>query len=114
MRKLSMITIDGDALKRALEQRDLTGTRVSRDMGYNDGYIANAINRNSITPSGAKMLDVMYGIPLSEYEKKEQAVETVEQIEETAKEEINVIDYDKLYQIIYVAVYDAVKRAWSE
>lgn len=82
-------------------------------MGYNLSYIGNTVARNKIAPSGARMLEVLFNIRLEEYAKKQDA--TVEDVvEKTIKEETTAIDYDKLYQIIYAAVYDAVKRVWSE
>lgn len=94
-----------------LEKRNLAKREVSRELGFKDGYLNDCIRRGRIGNSAVKMLEVLYNIKSETYcVIEEKKVE--EKVPEVEKE--SVIDYDKLRDVIYDAVYWAVKKAWSE
>lgn len=97
--------IDGDVLVEELRKRGLDLYQASEEMGYSRKYLHECIKRGTIHPATIRMLNVMYGI--KRVNNDEGGAKSEKRSEET-------IDYGKLYQVIYDAVYTAVKKAWMD
>lgn len=125
----NMIRIDGERLLEAVKGHGYHISQLSTDMGYNSSYLNNVIDRGAIAPVGANILDKIYGIPLSEYEyeeplpwedtelvpddglRDEPDQQTITVKLDEAQLELFMID---MQNIIRSAIYQEVKRAWSE
>lgn len=111
------VTINGEALRAELKKRGVTGVTVSSAMGYDITYISHAIRHNTIAKTAIKLLQTMYNINPDIYVVKEKP-----KTEEVKAEVVEVVqhsgltddDFQKLYKVIYSAVYEATKRALSE
>ena len=101
----------------ALAKKGVTPAEASRELGFCDWYLSNSAGRGYLTMPGVKGLERVYGINREEYE-----VSPVEEITPTNDELLKpfngeadpVIDYYKLGNVIFEAVYQAVKTAWAE
>ena len=115
-----MIRIDGEMLRRAIYDRDLVPTNMSKEMGMNNSYVSHCIGEGSISPGSARMLEVMFGIKPEEYFYKEPEPEPQnEAVAETVQkvnEALHLGDdfWIRLCRTINVAVYEAVHKAWNE
>lgn len=112
----STVDINGAKLRKILEDRFLTFTEVSIECGYEESAISRCIARNRMTKILIKALELRFNIRPEDYvipdPKPEPMPETPEQMSFLpGKVEI---DYICLKSIIYEAVYDAVKKAWTE
>lgn len=92
-----------------LEKRNLIKREVSLELGFKDNYLTDCIRRKRISNSAVKMLEVLYNIKPDSYCCVEKVEEKVPEVEKES-----VIDYDRLREVIYDAVYWAVKKAWAE
>lgn len=110
MSSTTCIRIDGEKLKKLLDEKKLSRAEVSRRVGYSNSYITCAINRNIIRRYVTDMLDTLYGIKLSDYEFVVRNVDEAPAQDEQMPDEI----WKKLHDCVYSAVYDAVKKALSE
>lgn len=106
-RRGTMIEIDGQKLKEEIEKHDLTIKEVAVRTFRPYSTIHNAISRNVISKELAGAINNLCGIPLDAYQVK------YEGMEEKPKT-VDWFDRSELYDLIYHAVYEAVKRAWSE
>ena len=105
-----MRSIDSVKFLDELEKRNLNKTAVSEDLGFGKKYITDALRRGRISNNAVRMLEAFYAIKPDSY-----CVEdNVNYIEIMTDEKESVIDYDKLRETIYDAVYWAVKKAWAE
>ena len=112
----SMMQIDSEKLSAILKKRNLNAVEISRKIGYNDHYISQAIVRGKMSKPTAVALKNYYNIDREDYEWVEKPESNPEPAS-TAPDPIPAcepIDYDRLGTIIYNAVYEAVKKAWSE
>lgn len=109
----SMMQIDSEKLSAILKKRNLNAVEISRKIGYNDYYISQAIVRGKMSKPTAVALKNYYNIDREDYELVIQP-EPEEQAIIPAPVSPEPIDYDRLGTIIYNAVYEAVKKAWSE
>lgn len=126
------IAVDKTKMDRILEKRGLSYSDVAREMGRSPKYLSNKVrNPGYITLPDAKFLKVMYGITEDEYApdpKPETKIDmdnlTIGAMDmgimgsddnELEPYTLKVeIDYDKLHNVIFDAVYQAVKKAWAE
>lgn len=92
-----------------LEKRNLKNSDVSEELGFKRGYIKDALRRGRISNGAIKMLEVLYNIKPDSY-----CVIDAKQEKSVVEEKESVIDYDRLRETIYDAVYWAVKKAWAE
>lgn len=60
-------SIDGAALKALLKLNGYKANQVSLDCGYGPNYFSVCINRQRMTPTGARKLESVTGIPLEVY-----------------------------------------------
>lgn len=106
-RTVRTVEIDGEKLRAELKKRALIAADVSHEIGYSGTYIKNACDSGKIRLAAAHMLKSLYNI---EYDDIAPDSETEEKHEPTTP----VIDYEKMYRMIYCAVYEAVKKALTE
>ena len=119
MKNSTMIEIDGQRLKEILSKRGLTLAEVAREMGYATGFMNNVCSRNVINMTAAKMLNMIYHVPLDDYKKPEPPAEPESEFEQltlnTEQKQVEpLIDYERLWKVIYTACYEAVKKVWTE
>lgn len=109
----NMIRVDFEKFTNALESAELTKAGISKEMGYGHGYINGQLsNGGKIRRAVANYLEKVYGIDPATYEIPETVAKPPEIIE--PKECTVPVDYDKLHETIYNAVYSAVKAAWMD
>lgn len=103
------VNIDKEKFETELTKRGLLKTVLSKEMGFNHTYIGKQVNNGKMRLNTVNYLKGVYNIDPDLYTVKEETPpETIE-----PKECIVPIDYDKLYETIYNAVYMAVKKAWE-
>lgn len=111
MAKSSAFTIDPRKLRHAINVRNLSLSQVDRDTGRSTTYTSHALRNGTMSASQAILLERMYGIMRADYEivPEPEPEPVVEQEKETAG-----LDYDKLYQTIYAAVFAALRMNADE
>ena len=109
---MAVIKIDPDKLTKEFEKKNLIKGDVSEAMGHNRNYMSDTIRRKTISKHAVVFLHKNYNIDLKDYE----AVQEEKREERHKREERVLKDMtDKqMYQLIYSAVYHAVKKAWAE
>lgn len=72
MSRTSLLQINGEKLKKELDDRNLSAPKVSIEIGYNDGYMAKCIRDNCIPKSVQQLLELKYDIKSEDikFEKK--------------------------------------------
>lgn len=109
----AFVEIDGKKLKALLRDQNVALTAASRELGYSDSYLNSAVSRCLIRRSVTDLLDSYYGIKLDSYIRKEPVAEEANS-EKQQSVEIPEEFWTQLHHCIYSAVYEAVKKAWSE
>lgn len=107
MSEKAVIKIDSEKLKKAILKRNLTNSVIQKKLGRESGYISKITKRGSMTPSSVALFELVFGIAPEEYVLVDSRIEQEENTESAE------LDYGKLYQVIYDAVYTAVKKAWE-
>lgn len=113
MKKIT-ISINSEALKNELAKRNLTLKNASSEMGYSDSFMQGVVKKREINVPAMKMLEMMYNIKPEIYILQEETEPEQMVFEEIHESEGIAFDFDKLHEIIYNAVYTAVKRAWQD
>lgn len=106
----NMITINGDYLRQEAAKRNTTLADMARTIGANGNYLSSAINDGKANRVHIKALVREYGLDedlLTSVKTKE--TEITEKTNDAMGE-----DLQKLYDVIYKAVYSAVKKAWMD
>lgn len=110
----NQIKINGQALAKILKERGLAVTKVSEEVGYHYSNLGRCIKDNQMAKNMAMSIELRYGIPREKFvipdEPEQMAIESVTPDEKHA----DPIDYEKLGKVIYMAVYEAVRKAWNE
>lgn len=108
----TMIQVDKAKFSAALKKRGLTPKEVSLELGYEQNFIHNSVSsRGRINKPAAMALKKLYNIDESEYELVEYSPEESEEmpLEFKHNRELKIgFDYDKLYEVIFKAVSDAL------
>lgn len=113
MAKMAEMPIEWAKLEREFEKRGLTASNVALELGYARGYFAGRKNEKDTLPIAVvRMLEKLYDIRPEEYEAKEEP--DVVPVAPPPVIQPFELDYARLYNIMYEAVYNAVKKAWSE
>lgn len=117
-----MVIIDAEKLDAEIKKRGLERQVISTEMGMNTGYLSSCMNPKSwqdgktkISKTVALLLKSMYNIDRSSYEYTEPVVEEkpVEEVVENP-DLIKNMTGEQLSNLIYKAVYTAVKHAWED
>lgn len=101
----NMVMIDGKKLQAELKKRGVSFASASKELGFGVTYLTNSASRGYMRTAAIKALFAEYNINPDAYVLKES---------EPAEEKVAAVDYNELYKVIYTAVYEAVKKAWSE
>lgn len=109
----NMVNIIPEKLEYELKVRHLSNGDVSGALGHGRNYITDAYRRKRINAPSVKLLDMLYNIKPESYTVIEKAEEEDSEDIEPVRES-TIIDYEFLESVIYRAVYNAVKKAWSE
>ena len=96
--------------------------KLSEEIGFSSNYLSAIISsEGGVPPMVSKYIEKIYGIPLDDYKwtseeerEAEYKADNMELVMSRVLENYEAIDYERLYKVIYSAVYDAVKKAWSE
>lgn len=106
------IQIDGEALRREFRVRNVWLKDASIKLGYDPSYLSKASKVGRISKSTTLLIQAMYNINPDIYVVKEEPkAEVVEVVQHAG---LTDDDFQKLYKVIYSAVYEATKRALSE
>lgn len=108
----TMIEIDGEKLRAEIFKRGLTFANASKELGHANTYIGNVIARGLIPSHAAILLKSLYNIDLDSYKKPE--IYHQESFIEKLQQQEPILDYDRLWKVIYTAVYEAIKKARTE
>lgn len=110
----NMVKIDGEKLYAQFKERGLSASKLCTDIGVNSGYFSNAKHRSSMANMMIVLLESRYGIPRNTYveEKKEPETTVVEVV--SHDDFFSEDNMKKLYQLMYSAMYNAVKQALNE
>ena len=117
----NMVKIDGEALREQFRKRGLAASRLCKDIGVYASYFANAMRRGVMPNMMIMILESCYDIPRDSYvlpeeteEKNETETTAVEVISRSADDFFSEENMKKLYQLMYSAVYAAMKCALNE
>lgn len=117
MARVVTIEIDGTKLAEIFRKRGLKMQDVSRDCGFDGSYFSHKVRENRMTKSAMILLQDRYKIYPSEYEVAKPEPEIVQaellpvELSRSTEFTISEDTAKKLHQIIYSAVYEAMKMA---
>lgn len=104
--------IEWARLEREFEKRGMTASEIAVELGYARGYFAGRKSEKNTLPTAViRMLDKLYDIRYDEYKPVEK--EEVPVSEPPVIVQVQ-IDYDKLHDHIFDAVYQAMSKIFSE
>ena len=106
------VNIDSKKLKDIFYKRGLTYQEVSQAIGFEDSFISNVLKSEKLNQPAAKLLKLVYNIEPAEYELCDEPEPVIES-EKIVEPQVGSMDYDKLYQVVYSAVYEAIKMAFE-
>ncbi len=107
---MKQVEIDSEKLYQIFNERGLMVTSIAKEIGVNTGYFSNAKTRGSMSELVVTALEVHYNIPRSKY------VIVHEEEKPEVKQDRLFTEKDKvaLYELIYSAVYNAMKKVLNE
>lgn len=116
MARNNSIDIDGQKLKKIFDKRGLKMQDVSIDCGYEGSYFSKATRENRMSKTASILLQDRYKIYPEDYEPDKEVVTVEVATVETPKTEMVISEETAklLHKIIYSAVYEAVKKSWTE
>lgn len=108
--------INGEALRAEFKARGVTLLDASAKIGYESSYLSKAIRQGLMPKSMMLLIQAMYNIDPEIYRVKAEPEEKVETsvVEVVQHSGLTDDDLEKLYKVIYSAVYKATKRALEE
>lgn len=117
MPKKTVYPVNGDKLRLCIAKKGLKITFASAQMGFNNNFLSDCARRGFISAVGKVSLESLFGIRYEDY-----MVEPEKEPEAPAEPEApKAMEWNPprefwtaLYDHIYSAVYEAVKKAWSE
>ena len=107
---MKQVEIDSEKLYQIFNERELKVTSIAKEIGVNNGYFSNAKTRGTMSELVVTALEVHYNIPRSKYvivHKKEKPEVEQDRLF-TEKDKV------ALYECIYSAVYNAMKKVLNE
>ena len=104
------VIIDGERLRNELDKIDKYNSEIARECGYNPSYFSTCAHYNTMARPCMKMLTMLYGISYDDIKPIESETEESKEKEELLEQKIQDLTVDRLYALIYTAVYDAVKE----
>lgn len=111
MARIKVINIDGEKLRNEFNVRNITFSSASVKCGYEASYFSKVCNSGKITQPAINLLQANYNIKYDDYKLTDETAQVEkESVKFTITDEVS----DRLYKIIYSAVYHAMKQALSE
>lgn len=107
-------SIDTAKLRHEINVRNLTLEQLSVETGRSKSYMSQQLACGEVSVTQAVLMERMYGIMRSDYEVKAPEPVVVEAPVEHETEKLCTVDYDKLYNTIYAAVYAALRMNADE
>lgn len=109
---MKQIQIDSEKLYKVFRERGLQTTVVAKEIGVNTGYFSNAKTRGCLSELVATALEAHYNIPRNKYIVSEKP--KAEEPKEPKTRLFNAEDQVVLYECVYSAVYNAMKKVLNE
>ena len=111
--------INGELLRAEFKTRGVMLTDASVKIGYDELYLSKAIRQGLMPKSVMLLIQAMYNIDPEIYRVKAVEAEPEKEVETAVVEVVQHSgltddDLEKLYKVIYSAVYKATKRALEE
>lgn len=106
--------ISGEALRAEFKARGVTLLGASAKIGYESSYLSKAIRQGLMPKSTMLLIQAMYNIDPEIYLVKEDEPVEAHVVEVVQHSGLTDDDLEKLYKVIYSAVYKATKRALEE
>ena len=102
--------IDGEKLRNEFKVRNVTLSEAATKCGFNVGYFSYACKHGRLTKPAINLLHANYNIKYDDYKLEDEIPVKREFVTAIITDE----NSNKLYQIIYSAMYHAMKQALSE
>lgn len=106
--------INGEALRAEFNARGVKLMDASVKIGYEMSYLSKAIRQGLMPKSTMLLIQAMYNIDPEIYLVKEDEPVEAHVVEVVQHSGLTDDDLEKLYKVIYSAVYKATKRALEE
>lgn len=106
----NQVDIDGKKLAKEFKKRGLSYADVGKAIGLSGTSVCCYANKNECSKIFLKAIESTYGIKFEDVKPEEK--KQVEVVVEEKKQEVPTtcgIDYDRLYEVIFKAVSDALK-----
>lgn len=114
-RNFQKVDVNVQAFEKAVASRGLDGYKMAEEMGFSHKYLWNKVRLGYVHMNDVILLDKMYGIPLSEYSLEDNPILPEDDVQDASPaQDTSVLDYDRLYDTIFKAVFRAVKLAWED
>lgn len=119
----TMVKIDGDKLRKLIAEKGYKMVEVSDECGMSHNYIANCCGYGTMRRSVAKLMEMKYDIPISDYEYVEPTPEPIPFDEGTAQETVHeetVVEFDidevmgKIREAVREGMLDAITAALND
>lgn len=104
------VIIDGERLRNELDKIDKYNSEIARECGYNPSYFSTCAHYNTMARPCMKMLTMLYGISYDDIKPIENETEESKENDELLEQKAQDLTVDRLYALIYTAVYDALKE----
>lgn len=111
-KETNMMPIDGKKLESAFKRRGIPMTQASQEIGFATSYLGNCVALGRIRKAAVHTLKSLYNIEYNDIAPNHEPEEAPKQPEKQVGE--SGIDYEKMYRMIYCAVYEAFKKALAE
>ena len=105
---MNTIPINGDKLRAEIYKRNYSLSSAGAEIGFSENFFVKNCKLNRLSQSHIIVIEKVLGIPFEAYKA------TPEPELPNVKTVPAPLDYERLYKVIYSAVYEAVKKAWSE
>lgn len=103
------VIIDGERLRNELDKIEKYNSEIARECGYNPSYFSSCMHYNTMARPCVKMLTMLYGISYDDIKPINSENEDSKEKEELLEQKVQELTPDRLYALIYTAVYDALK-----
>lgn len=108
-------SINGEVLRAEFKARGVTLMDASIKIGYEASYLSKATRDGLMPKSTMLLLQAMYNIDPEIYRVKKESEKVETSVVEVVQHSgLTDDDLEKLYKVIYSAVYKATKRALEE
>lgn len=109
-RNHQLVEINGEKFEELINEKGLSKQGLSRELGYGDGFIRDAIKMNKLRKASTIYIETVHGIKLDDYIKKEEPKPEPEQKEPEFEAELtlNQSGIDILSDAVTRPIIDAI------